>query len=817
MQFIASGQAGTFAVRTATGFLVERVDTGEAHEAGARDISYYFSNCNDLAVGQVRSIAEARDATKISWSADRAVRLFVILIDPSEQASELVEVGEALDELLEVGGVVERVEAQLFAAPLPEAFDVAACREAITGSSAALALLDRFLALQPFIAQVRDAFEAIEENAFETSRYRIRVREQAIDRGCFRDLVIALDQGAGIDKALFGLFAKLKGLENSRAIVQLWTESFKRVRHQFEPVAEPEPQTSSWHDTHALGGRQAFERAIQQQNAIVKQIKSGDFDTARRYARDLVADQRKTSLDEHIAKSLTNLSQKAKELEVLELALEWAREALDFKDDDGQAHGQLGDLLMRIGHYAEAHRSLDLAESFGEVSFAASGRARILRYQGQFDEALDAYRAALRHFEAEPERKQFNLAGIAECLRDLERLDEALAAYDDAIVQCPYVAALHAGRAATLVEMGRFEEAFEGYNVALRLDDSNVVPRNGLATLYRRVGDFERAEQAYRNLLEDYPFDPHTRGGLIATLRDLGRFEEAVAEAEAFVDQLPGSPDAAWSLVDALIDARRFDEAEKALETTKDDFRHVAGLRTGLARIEKAKGHYARALALFDDAARDFPSHPSIQLGRADMLRRLGQVDEALSIYQGASDRHPQRLPLRNAIASIYIHQGRLNEALALLVIDNPRTADEWRNFVLRGMLDSAADHLDEACERFAWAIEHCPFRREQNMLRAALSRVLLAIGAAEAAVEAAQPCDDPVTELLKFHASASLPDKEPARALYEHLQRSLLPEPYHELRDEIASQFNVVDLASYRNHAWLLKREQDILLLEAA
>ncbi|ARU15933.1 tetratricopeptide repeat protein [Croceicoccus marinus] len=817
MQFIASGQAGTFAVRTATGFLVERVDIGAAHEASARDISYYFSNCNDLTVGQVRSIAEARDTAKISWSVDRAVRLFVILIDPCEPPSELVEVGEALEELLEVRGVVERVEAQLFAAPLPEPFDVEACRKAIAKSSAALALLDRFLNLQPMIAEVRDAFEAIDENAFDAPRHRNYVRELAIDRGGFRDLVIALHHGESIDKALFGLFAKLRGVDNGRAIVQLWTESFKRVRHQLVAVAEPDQQTESWRDTSALGGRQAFERAIQQQNAVVKQIKAGDFETARRYARDLVADQRKTSRDEHIAKSLTNLSQKAKELEVLELALEWVREALEFKGDDGQAHGQLGDLLMRIGHFSEAHRSLDLAESFGEASFAASGRARMLRYQGQFEEALHAYRVALEHFEAEPERKQFNLAGIAECLRDLERFDEALAAYDIGIAQCPYAAALHSGRAATLVEMGRFEEAYEGYKAASNLDDSNVVPRNGLATLYRRVGDFKRAEQIYRNLLEDYPFDPHTRGGLIATLRDLGRFEEAVEEAKAFVHQLPGSPDAVWSLLDALIDARRFDEAEAALKTANDDFRYVAGLRIGMARIEKAKGRYASALALYDDAARDFPSHPHIQLGRADMLRRLGQVDEALSIYQSAFDRHPQRLILKNAIASIYIHQFRYAEALPLLVIDDPRTADEWRNFALRGMLDSAANYLDDARERFEWAIEHCPFRREQNMLRAALSRVLLMIGRTEAAVKASQPCDDPVAELLKFHATAVLSDKGPARALYEHLQRSLLPEPYHELRDEIASQFNVVDLVSYRNHTWLLKREQDILLLEAA
>jgi tetratricopeptide (TPR) repeat protein len=309
----------------------------------------------------------------------------------------------------------------------------------------------------------------------------------------------------------------------------------------------------------------------------------------------------------------------------------------------------------------------------------------------------------------------------------------------------------------------------------------------------------------------------HSRGGLISTLRELGRFDEAVVEAFELVEKVPASSDSMWTLADAQIDARDFDGAVKTLNSAIENHRHSAGLRTGLARLEKAKGHYAAALGLYDDAARDFPSNASIQIGRADMLRRLGGVDEALRIYERSLINQPHRLSLKNALASVYIHKRRFSEALALLTIDDPHSADEWRNFALRGMLDSATGSLKDAGERFAWGIERCPFRRERHMLRAALTRLQLKEGASGEAVETAEECTGDVTEIVKFHAIAAMEDKGPARALYDRLLQSYLPEPYHELRDEIARHYKVVALPTRRNLDWVLERESDALLLEAA
>ena len=817
MQVLASGQAGLFAIQTATGFTVERLDNGQTYRAGARDLDYYFAGCNDVAAFSVLTAAEARSRAEFAWSADRAVRLFVILLDPQESPEDLAEVGDALDELLTLTGVIECVEAQIFSAPLPQPIDAQAVMNALRGAPLSHALFERFLNLQSIIARVRAAFEEVDEKLFENHSARQSFFEDAIDRGSVRALVGAAATSDGIDGALFKLYSELRGHENSREIIQQWTRSFARVHHNLRPQVEPQEPRAFQLPPSGAAGHQAFQRAMQQQTAIVERIRAADFDTARRYAHDLIVDQRQTSSPEHIAKSLSNISQQAKHLDVIELALEWAQQAVEMKGDDPLVHAQLADLLMRIGRYTEAHQSLDLAQSFGDATFAASGRARILRYQGQFSEALAAYREAFAQCAHDDERKHFDLAGIAECLRDMEQFDEALAAYDFAVEQCPYTAALQGGRAATLVDLSRFDEALAGYQSALKLDSYDLIPRNGIASLYRRAGEFERAETQYRAIIAEYPFDVHSRGGLVATLRELGRFGDAVEEAKVLVENVPASPDSMWILADAQIDAGDFDGAVSTLESAIENHKHSAGLRAGLARVEKAKGRYAAALALYDDAARDFPSSAWLQVGRADMLRRLGNIDEALRIYETSFSRHPQRLSLKNALASIYIFQKRYDKALDLLTVDDPRNAEEWRNFVLRGMLDSSTGFLDEARERFEWGISRCRFRREGNMLRAALTRLQLQEGARDAAIETANECIGDVTELIKFHASAVLEDKGPARALYDRLLQSYLPEPYHELRDEIARQFNVVELPARNDLAWLLARESDALVLEAA
>lgn len=817
MHILSSGQAAVYAVQTPTGYDVERLDSGSKFSVSSRQISYLFAGCNDVIQRVVKSSSEGRDQALRTWCADRATRLFIILLDPDESPDELVEVGEALDDLLVRDGVIEMVEASLYSTPFDECWNRDGVTRALCGSPLSLRLMHDFIRLQEPIKQVRLSFNQLPDSLFEDDRARSVFCEAAIDAGCFRKLVLAATGSLDIQSALFSLYQDLRPLPNSRKVIQEWTGSFHRIKKSYKLPDYPEEVDYEPQDMGGGGGRQAFERALQQQQAIADRLKSADFETARRYARDMVSAQQRDSTAEHIAKSLTNISQRAKELNMLDIALEWAYQAVEVKNDDATAHAQLADIFMRLGRYAEAQQSLGQAEAYGEAGYAATGRARILRHQGLYADALSAYQAANEKFAFDRLQAQFNLAGIAECLRDLEDYDAALVAYDAAIAEFQHESALHAGRASTLVDMGRFGEALTSYQVASSYDRDNVIPKNGVAALYRRSGQLEKSEAEYRKLVALYQFDLHSRAGLIGVLRDTGRYQEALIEAKDLAAKLPASPDSFAILIGAQIDARLFDEALAALAEAVARFGKTVRFASASARVSKAKGEYGNALASLDDALREFPTSMHLAIDRADLLRKLGNDAEALKIYMKALSSRPDRMHLKNAVASILLNNKMYDELGVFLTVVEPKTSEEWRNFTLHRMLDVELGHFETAAEALQNGISVCPFKRECRFLRAALTRLQLKLGQRSSALQTAEDCVDNATELVKFRALAELEDKGPAHALYMRLVDNFLPEPYFELRDEIASQCNVVKMPAMRDRSWLLSREAEVLIQEAA
>jgi len=85
---------------------------------------------------------------------------------------------------------------------------------------------------------------------------------------------------------------------------------------------------------------------------------------------------------------------------------------------------------------------------------------------GAWERALSMYRQAL----AEDPNHLYALRGVARSLMQLERYDEALRAFDDAIARAPDFAATYANRGILLDRMGRYADAIADYEHALRLD-----------------------------------------------------------------------------------------------------------------------------------------------------------------------------------------------------------------------------------------------------------------------------------------------------------------------------------------------------------
>jgi tetratricopeptide (TPR) repeat protein len=112
----------------------------------------------------------------------------------------------------------------------------------------------------------------------------------------------------------------------------------------------------------------------------------------------------------------------------------------------------------------------------------------------------------------------------------MNRLPEALAAYEEIIRQHPNEVIPKNGHAEVLKAMDRLPEALTAYEEIIRQHPNEVVTKNGRAEVLKAMNRLPEALAAYRSNLALYPYAERTRCGLACVLAAMGKWDEALAE-----------------------------------------------------------------------------------------------------------------------------------------------------------------------------------------------------------------------------------------------------------------------------------------------
>jgi tetratricopeptide (TPR) repeat protein len=110
----------------------------------------------------------------------------------------------------------------------------------------------------------------------------------------------------------------------------------------------------------------------------------------------------------------------------------------------------------------------------------------------------------------------------------MNRLEEALVAYDEAIADFPQDVFARSGRAEVLRSMNRPEEALVAYDEAVAHFPQDVVARNGRAEVLRSMNRLEEALAAYNQVTAAFPANLVARNARAVVLAGLGRWDEAL-------------------------------------------------------------------------------------------------------------------------------------------------------------------------------------------------------------------------------------------------------------------------------------------------
>ncbi|HME71366.1 MAG TPA: tetratricopeptide repeat protein [Myxococcota bacterium] len=759
MEAIISGQAGVALLLLGEERFAS-IHAGETDVLIPRsrgDFPFLFGGAGDLQFLEDASHADVIERFQIVQKQADALHLTLILLDPELSNEVRNDAADDLEDLYGLREILEHVECVLFARPLPLSADLVGALN--------LTDHDSFPRLRPFLLRLRDVqgiirqvystWEQIAGGAFDAADPAREFAGAMVPEGVFRDLVLALLNGTPIADVYLRVMINphLTRLSNRRRILTDWFTRFSDLDEDSLPRSEEEGEERladhEWDTRKAAEKRRsAHHRGIDredvrskiesQKTAIVALMRKSNLALTRKRIEELIAYQKTRGETVFICKSLCDLAQQAKDLGLHSLQLELTQRSIEEKPDDGWSWSQHADALLRNGRPREALVAYDQAEGFAGGVVTRNGRAETLRAMNRLDEALAAYDEAIRDFPEDVVARN----GRAETFRAMNRLDEALDAYDQAIRDFPADIFARSGRAETLRAMNRLDEALAAYNEASRAFPGDVVARNGRAETLRAMNRLDEALDAYNEAIRAFPDNVVARNGRAETLRAMNRLDEA--------------------------------------------------------------------LDAYDEAIRDLPNSVVTRSGRAETLRAMNRLGEALDAYDEAIRDFPAEVVARNGRAWVLALLGRTHEALESLPVSFPVTAQDWIGFHMRGMIQLRRGDADTAIQTFQKGIELDANPSQRDFFCSALAVAQLRKKqyqmAREVIASIARPSLQVEVNLLNLHAFGALGDQNRAREAYELLSRRAPPQTL-ELAGELQRRY-IFRLAPRHDDDWVLQAE---------
>jgi len=322
----------------------------------------------------------------------------------------------------------------------------------------------------------------------------------------------------------------------------------------------------------------------------------------------------------------------------------------------------------------------------------------------RMDEALAAYDRAL----ALQDSNALAWARKGRALRLMERYEESLACYDRALEHFPNYGWAWRGRGLVLERLGRMEQALACYERAVDIKPNDAWNWYNLADVMQNLNRYEDAIHMLQRGLEVDPTHPNSWAKLGQVYRHLQLFDKAV---EAYEKAILYDPSYGWAHNGLGLSLKALGRKQESLAS----FRRATQYQPGdvwhwynLTEVLVEFGQYADSLGPATQATRVDPGHAFSWAKLGQVLRHLNRPAEALQAYERAIDLQPDYSWAINGKGIVLEHMGRLEDALACFITaaersDNSYVWHCWYNqgnvLVLLGRYESALPILQRVTQ----------------------------------------------------------------------------------------------------------------------
>ena len=809
---LISGQAGVAVLLHGGHVQSFHLDGPAGVERRREEIPRIFGGCTDVFVVENIGPEAISARLELEWAKQRCLELCLLLLDiESDPESRLLAVPD-IEELLRVPEIASFLRGRLFVAPMPDNADlIGAINRAHSQRAASLVgILEEVGVHQQEIHRCRSSWDALPPQTFRDESSKEDVAFALVQAGAFHQVVTTAVERRG--SLLVELLVQPR-FQKWRLGLTTWINSLSTKNRDANRAVEEEEEeetSSRWRrpvKQVRLPADVQLDVVNRQKDGIRKALAAGDLNRARAFCADLLAYQARNSRPEHVAKSLCDLAQSAKELGYHPLQLEWMQKAVDIAPGDGWALAQLGDAYRSLGQWSEAKAAFALAARHGEVRVARNGRAEVLKGMGRLEEALREYESTIKDFPQDVVARN----GRAEVFKSMGRLEDALQQYEAIVKEFPQSAVARNGRAEVLKDMGRLEDALREYGSTVEEFPQNVVARTGLAEVLKGMGRAEDALQEYESTVKEFPQDVFARTGRAEVLKGMGRLEEALREYESTVEEFPQNVVARNGLAEVLKGMGRLEDALQQYEAIVKEFPQSAFARTGRAEVLKGMGRLEDALPEYESIVKEFPQEVFARTGRAEVLKGMGRLEDALGEYKSIVEEFPQDVVARNGAASVCVLMADYDLANAWIGPLVDAEPVNWVGLHILGMIRLRTGRAAEAIALFERGLRDGPFE-DRRFFRSGLAYARLLAHDLKHAAQILEDEPSVVSKVLQIHIYGELKQTERARQAYDGVRSNRSPRVI-ELTAELVARARLEMRYPERSDQWVLDREFELLL----
>jgi tetratricopeptide (TPR) repeat protein/serine/threonine protein kinase len=312
-------------------------------------------------------------------------------------------------------------------------------------------------------------------------------------------------------------------------------------------------------------------------------------------------------------------------------AIRCYRKAVALEPQNAGFHRTLALALAQQGRVAEAIASQVRANKLDPKSAGSLGN--LIPYwwfrPGKLDEAIAAFKEAIR---LEPGHADYHFA-LGKALRLRNKLDEAVAAFRKAIALEPQNAGFHSTFGEALRAQKKLDEAVAAFRKAIALEPQNAIFHRTLALALAQQGRVAEAIASHCRAIDLAPYNAQSTalGSLFGYLGQQAKQDEAIAAFKEAIRLKPGHADYHFALGEALRLQKKLNEAIPAYRQAIQLKPQELPYRLVLAQMLQLQAKHAEAIAEYQQIVRIQPKDAWAHWYLANALRQHNKLDEAVT------------------------------------------------------------------------------------------------------------------------------------------------------------------------------------------